>query len=166
MSYTYEFPRPALTVDVVLLKIGDKEGTQILLIQRRKAPYAYHWAFPGGFVEQNELLEAAARRELKEETGLEDVELRQLAAFGDPRRDPRGWIVSVAFWGWVDSDTTQPCAGDDAANAAWWPLGNLPPLAFDHQKILDVAIKRARLTKPSLFGNLKQENGCGDSNIE
>ena len=134
MIYTYPHPRPALTVDIVLIKDGYK-GPEILLIQRNHPPFAGHWALPGGFVDENEPLEAAARRELFEETGLAPVALQQLGAFGDPGRDPRGWTVSVAFWARIIDDVT-PRAGDDAADACWWPLSDLPPLAFDHADIV------------------------------
>lgn len=134
MTYTYPYPRPAVTVDIVLLRKVAGE-VQVLLIQRKKPPFANHWALPGGFVDQDEPLETAARRELQEETGLAGMALQQLAAFGDPGRDPRGWTVSVAFWGWV-TEALIARAGDDAAHAAWWPLDALPPLAFDHQDIL------------------------------
>ncbi len=134
MTRTYPFPRPALTVDIVLIKEGG-DGPEILLIERNHPPFAGHWALPGGFVDENEPLEAAARRELFEETGLEPPELRQLGAFGDPGRDPRGWTVSVAFWTRITEAVT-PRAGDDAAAARWWPLDALPPLAFDHADIV------------------------------
>jgi 8-oxo-dGTP diphosphatase len=134
MPYTYPHPRPALTVDIVLIK-ERRDGPEILLIQRGHRPFAGHWALPGGFVDENEPLEAAARRELFEETGLESPELRQLGAFGDPGRDPRGWTVSVVFWTRVAGDVT-PHAGDDASAARWWSLNDLPPLAFDHADIV------------------------------
>lgn len=134
MTYAYPHPRPALTVDVVLIKEGCG-GPEILLIERNHPPFAGHWALPGGFVDENEPLEAAARRELFEETGVEPPELQQLGAFGEPGRDPRGWTVSVAFWTRISGDVT-PRAGDDASAARWWPLDALPPLAFDHANIV------------------------------
>ena len=134
MIYTYPYPRPALTVDIVLIKEGC-EGLEILLIQRGHPPFAGQWALPGGFVDEYEPLEAAARRELFEETGLEAPDLQQFGAFGDPGRDPRGWTVSVAFWTRIAGDIT-PRAGDDASAARWWPLDALPSLAFDHADIV------------------------------
>jgi 8-oxo-dGTP diphosphatase len=134
MTRTYPYPRPALTVDVVLIKEGD-DGPEILLIQRNHPPFVGHWALPGGFVDENEPLEKAARRELFEETGLKPSTLRQIGAFGDPGRDPRGWTVSVAFWTRITEEMI-PHAGDDAGDARWWPLNNLPPLAFDHTDIV------------------------------
>lgn len=137
-TYTYLHPRPALTVDIALLKAG-----RILLIQRGHPPFAGDWALPGGFVDEDEPLETAARRELFEETGLESPELRQLGAFGDPGRDPRGWTVTIAFWTRIQGDMTLH-AGDDASAAGWWPLDDLPPLAFDHADIVRQA--QTRLT--------------------
>jgi len=121
-------------VDIVLIK-ERRDGPEILLIQRGHPPFAGHWALPGGFVDENEPLEAAARRELFEEAGVVPPELQQLGAFGDPGRDPRGWTVSVAFWTRIAGDVT-PRAGDDASAARWWPLNALPPLAFDHADIV------------------------------
>ncbi|MEJ5312110.1 MAG: NUDIX hydrolase [Anaerolineae bacterium] len=140
MPYTYPYPRPALTVDIVLLREGHA-GPEILLIRRNHPPFAGHWALPGGFVDENEPLEQAARRELYEETGLEPPSLQQLGAFGDPGRDPRGWTVTVTFGAHIDADIT-PRAGDDAAAARWWPLDALPPLAFDHAEIVRQATGR------------------------
>jgi len=148
MPYTYEFPRPAVTVDIVLLRKG-KRGTEILLIQRAHPPFAGQWALPGGFVDKGETLEQAAHRELYEETNLKDIPIQQLAAFGDPGRDPRGWTVSIAFWAWLEGERPVARAGDDAASAAWWPLDDLPPLAFDHAKIV---------SHPALTGGLTEQN--------
>jgi 8-oxo-dGTP diphosphatase len=136
-KYTYEYPRPNLTVDLVL--ITTERRPRILLIRRKDDPYAGYWAFPGGFVAENEPLEAAARRELKEETGIEVTKLMQLGAFGDPGRDPRGWTVTVAFLGRVNAKKLKPQAGDDATAVAWHFLDAPPPLAFDHAKILAMA---------------------------
>lgn len=139
-SFNYPYPRPALTVDAVLATRERKP--RVLLIRRKHDPFADKWALPGGFVDENEPLERAARRELKEETGLEIADVEQLAAFGDPGRDPRGWTVSVAFLARVDADALKPQAADDAAETAWFPLDNLPPLAFDHADILARARER------------------------
>ncbi|HEY89533.1 MAG TPA: NUDIX hydrolase [Thermoflexia bacterium] len=133
-QYSYRYPRPGVTADVILLH-SSPEGEKVLLIRRRDPPYAGRWALPGGFVEKGETLATAARRELYEETGLGAGTLRQFAAFGEPGRDPRGWTISVVFWGEV-KDTPRLQAGDDAAAARWWPWDELPPLAFDHRKIL------------------------------
>ncbi|MFP4394900.1 MAG: NUDIX domain-containing protein [Anaerolineales bacterium] len=146
MVYTYDYPRPMLTVDVVLWRQG-ASGREVLLIERKYPPFAGRWALPGGFVEPEERLAHAALRELREETGVAEIEIRQLAAFGAPGRDPRGWTVSVVFYGRLpQGETLEVVAGDDAADAAWWPWGEegegLPPLAFDHAKILQTTHQR------------------------
>ena len=144
MPYTYEYPRPAVTVDVVLFTIraGD---LAVLMIRRGGAPFKGHWALPGGFVEDNETLERAAARELQEETGLVQTQLEQLGAFGDPGRDPRGHTVSVAFYAFVVA-ATRPVAADDAADARWVPLTTLTRarVAFDHSRIIALATERLR----------------------
>jgi 8-oxo-dGTP diphosphatase len=133
-KYCYEYPRPAVTVDIVLFR--DHDGArEVLLIRRKSDPYAGKWALPGGFVDQDEKLEAAASRELQEETGLTRVKLRQLGAFGDPGRDPRGHTVSIAFTAEVGPER-KVRGGDDADEAEWFSLAKLPPLAFDHRKII------------------------------
>ncbi len=141
MSYCYEFPRPAVAADSLLLRQGT-QGLEVLLIQRKHPPFAGRWALPGGFVEEGETLLQAARRELYEETGLEGIKLVQLATFGDPGRDPRGWTVSIVFWGWLGEAPAPTQAGDDAADARWWPVDALPPLAFDHADVIDVALQQ------------------------
>jgi 8-oxo-dGTP diphosphatase len=142
-SYCYEHPRPALTVDIVLLH-RSAVGIEVLLIKRAREPFKGQWAFPGGFVDKDESLEDAAARELAEETGLREIRLEQIGAFGDPSRDPRGHTVSVAFGG-VLEDRVLLSAGDDASEAAWHPALEPPNLAFDHNKILSIAIDRMRL---------------------
>ena len=139
-QHTYDYPRPALTVDVVLLTRD--AIPQLLLIRRKKPPFAGSWAFPGGFVESGETLVEAARRELLEETTLTAPELEQLYTAGDPGRDPRGWTISVAFLGRVDRKKAKPKAADDASAAKWFPLDDLPELAFDHAMILERAKAR------------------------
>jgi len=141
-TFTYFFPRPGLTVDVVL--ITTEKRPRVLLIQRRDDPFAGCWALPGGFVNENEPLEHAARRELREETGLKVKTLEQLHTFGDPGRDPRGWTVSVVFLARVSVRRIRPVAGDDAAAVAWHYLDPPPPLAFDHAEILAMAKKAIR----------------------
>jgi 8-oxo-dGTP diphosphatase len=140
-KYEYDYPRPSLTVDVVIVTL--EPNPRVLLIRRKKDPFAGAWAIPGGFVDEGEALAAAAERELKEETGVTGVALEQLAAFGDPGRDPRGWTVSIVFLARVAADT-EATAADDAAEVGWHRLDKLPKkLAFDHARILDRA--RARL---------------------
>ena len=143
MSHTYKYPRPALTVDCVIFGFNGS-GLEVLLIQRGIEPFIGHWALPGGFVEENENLEDAARRELAEETGLGNVFLEQLFTFGKPGRDPRGHVVSIAYYALVRPEQ-HPAKGDsDAREARWFPVGQLPPLAFDHTEILATATARLR----------------------
>jgi 8-oxo-dGTP diphosphatase len=138
--YCYEYPRAALTVDIVLL-CQSGTGVEVLLIKRAREPFKGRWAFPGGFVDKDEPLEDAASRELLEETGLSGIPLEQIGAFGDPGRDPRGHTVSVVFCAVLDK-RLQASAGDDAADAAWHSALGPPKLAFDHKKILSLALKR------------------------
>jgi 8-oxo-dGTP diphosphatase len=141
-KFTYEYPRPALTVDVVI--VTREARPRVLLIRRKVDPFAGKWATPGGFVEEGERLADAARRELMEETSLQGVELEQLYTAGDPSRDPRGWTVSVVYLARVKPDEMKPIAADDAAEVRWFPLDTLPELAFDHAMILDRARCRVR----------------------
>jgi 8-oxo-dGTP diphosphatase len=139
-NYIYDFPRPAVTVDIVVLTL-EKEP-RVLLIRRKHAPFAGMWALPGGFVDMDESLEAAAKRELREETGVSAKRLEQLHTFGDPGRDPRGRTISVVYLAWVDPNKVRPIGKDDAAEASWHSLQRLPPLAFDHRAILGLVRKR------------------------
>ncbi len=154
VSFTYPYPRPSVTVDTVLFALRPRD-LAVLLVRRGHPPFQGDWALPGGFVDQNEPLEAAARRELEEETGISGVVFEQLGAYGDPGRDPRGHTVSIVYYTFVISEP-RPTAGDDAAEAAWLPLrklalpsarrrtsGNAVKLAFDHGEIIEAA--RARL---------------------
>ncbi len=134
MSYTYQYPRPAVTVDIIL--ITEAESAEILLVQRKNDPFQDFWALPGGFLEMDEDLETAANRELQEETGIAYVELKQFKTYGAPDRDPRGRTVSVVFYAFVKSKL-QAVAMDDAKDAQWFLLDKLPELAFDHQLIID-----------------------------
>jgi 8-oxo-dGTP diphosphatase len=137
--YCYKHPRPAVTADIALFRERDT-GVEVLLIQRANEPFKEFWALPGGFVDENEPLEHAAKRELKEETGITRVKIEQVKAFGDPGRDPRGHTVSILFAGLV-RDNLRPRAGDDAQAAAWCDASRLPPLAFDHSKVIKAAIE-------------------------
>jgi 8-oxo-dGTP diphosphatase len=139
-AYTYEYPRPALTVDAVL--VTREPRPRVLLIRRKHDPFAGRWALPGGFVDENEPLAEAARRELREETGVNVPGLEPLHTAGDPGRDPRGWTVSVVFFARVDAETLKPKADDDAAEADWFPLDAPPEMAFDHADILARARRR------------------------
>lgn len=135
MTYTYQYPRASVTVDIaVLCKF---EGTiKMLLIQRGNEPFKNKWAFPGGFIEMDETMEESAVRELHEETGLKGVKLEQFKTFGDPGRDPRGRTVSVVYYGFTDMKNSIVIGADDAKNAGWFSLDEIPEMAFDHNKIL------------------------------
>jgi 8-oxo-dGTP diphosphatase len=141
-QYCYPFPRPAVTADIACFA---EEGGRayILLIQRNHAPHAGRWALPGGFVDENESLEAAAARELCEETCVTEVTLEQFGAYGDPGRDPRGHTVTVAYLARLPR-RVEATGSDDAARAEWFPVDELPPLAFDHDRIIADAIRRYR----------------------
>jgi 8-oxo-dGTP diphosphatase len=134
---------PAVRVAVDLVIFTVREGAlQVLLVERGVPPFRGRWALPGGFVLEGETLEAAARRELREETGLRDVYLEQLYTFGDPGRDPRGRTIAVAYY--ALTPPTEPRASTDAAKAAWHPAARTPPLAFDHDAILKTGLERLR----------------------
>jgi len=137
-----DYPHPALTADVVLFAL-EASRLQVLLIRRDAPPFEGRWVFPGGFVDVGELPRHAARRELEEETGIRDVSLGQLRTFGDPGRDPRGHVVSVVYVGVMATDQPRRAeAGSDAAEAQWWSVDELPPLAFDHADIMACALRR------------------------
>ena len=138
--HCYEYPRPAVAVDIVLFCRAGSE-VEVLLIKRAREPFKGRWAFPGGFVDKDESLEHAASRELLEETGISVHNLEQIGAFGDPGRDPRGHTVSIVFSAVLDS-RLQVRAADDAADADWHSALRPPGLAFDHEKILSLALQR------------------------
>lgn len=137
--YTYRYPHPAVTVDVALFA-GIPARRRLLLVRRASPPFAGHWALPGGFVDIDEDLEDAARRELLEETGLAAGPLRQLGTWGTPGRDLRERVISVVYLGELPA-ATGPDAGSDAAEAAWFGTDVLPVLAFDHADIVDTALQ-------------------------
>ena len=140
MTYCYDFPRLALTVDCCVF--GRKnDAIYILLVKRGKDPFRNQWALPGGFVEMDELLADAASRELYEETGLRIEAMSQLYVFDGLQRDPRGRTISVIFWAFSDR-LSEPLAGSDASHAHWFQIDQLPGLAFDHEEVIKLARKK------------------------
>ena len=138
--YSYSYPRAALTVDALVFTVENGQRW-LLLIERAKDPFKNKWALPGGFIEMNETLEEACRRELLEETGIAVGKMNQFKAFDKVDRDPRHRTISVVFW----IELKEKClvnGGDDAARAAWFPINQLPGLAFDHQQIIDEFFER------------------------
>lgn len=130
----------SVTTDcVIFFRNGNKP--KVLLVKRKKEPFKDRWALPGGFLEEEEPLEIGAKRELQEETGLAIEKLEQLHTFGTPGRDPRGRTISITYWGEVAREE-QVKGSDDAAEASWFELNDLPALAFDHSEILRVAQKK------------------------
>jgi 8-oxo-dGTP diphosphatase len=143
MPYTYQYPRAALTVDCVVFGFDEGE-LKALLIERALEPFRGKWALPGGFVQLDETLDQAARRELAEEAGLKDVFLEQLYSFGEVERDPRERVVSVAYYALVKLAAHDTQAATDAADARWFPISQVPKLAFDHSHILATALTRLK----------------------
>ncbi len=140
-TYTYDYPRPAVTTDCVIFGYDGKE-LKVLLIERGIEPFKGCWVFPGGFLNMDEDALAGARRELKEETGLENAFIEQFHTFSEPGRDPRGRVITIAHYALVKIQEVE--GGDDAAQARWFPIGEVPPLAFDHDRILRMAISRLK----------------------
>jgi 8-oxo-dGTP diphosphatase len=142
-SFSYRYPRAALAVDCVVFGFDDGD-LKVLLIQREEEPFRAKWALPGGFLRLEETLEETARRELLEETGLAAPYLEQLYSFGGLERDPRERVVSVAYWAIVRLMDHRVRGATDARDAAWFPVADPPPLAFDHEEILETAVTRLR----------------------
>lgn len=142
--YNYVYPRPALTVDCVVFGLDAQQELKVMLIQRNIPPFQGQWAIPGGFVHIEETLEAAALRELQEETGIHNVFLEQLYTFGDLNRDPRDRTVTVAYYALINLVEQKIQATTDARVAEWFPISKIPELAFDHEQILQKAITRLR----------------------
>ena len=139
--FSYQYPRPAVTADCVVIGRADDGDRKVLLIRRGNEPYKDCWALPGGFMDMNETLEECARRELKEETGLTPTgKMVELKSFSTVDRDPRGRTITVAYL--IEMPLTAAKGGDDAAEARWFSLDELPPLAFDHDEIIKVALAR------------------------
>jgi 8-oxo-dGTP diphosphatase len=142
--YSYEYPRPLLAVDIVVFTIRENR-LQVLLIRRAGEPFKGRWALPGGFVQMEEALEESASRELSEETGVEEAYLEQLYTYGDPERDPRDRVVSVAYFALIPADApVRSEGGSDSSQVNWFPLDELPSLAFDHNEIVTYAVRRLR----------------------
>jgi 8-oxo-dGTP diphosphatase len=145
VPFTYKYFHPAITVDCVVFGLDLSESElKVLLIQRKLDPFKGSWALPGGFVREKEALDAAARRELAEETGLTNVWLEQLYTFGAPGRDPRERVISVGYFALVKSRDFSPVGATDALAAAWFVASKPPPLAFDHPLILETALSRIK----------------------
>lgn len=139
--YSYAYPHPAVTVDIVIFTVRDAQ-LKLLLIRRAGEPYQGKWALPGGFIHLDETLEASARRELEEETGVSGVYLEQLYTFGAPDRDPRERVITVAYYALIPSDKLQLRAATDAEAVGWFGMDELPDLAFDHPDIIAMAHQR------------------------
>jgi len=138
-----KYEKPSVTADIVIFTIKDRD-LKVLLVKRNLVPFKDRWALPGGFVRINESLEDAAKRELEEETGVKDVYLEQLYTFGDPKRDPRGRVITVSYMALVNSEKIKLKASTDAAEAEWFSVKNMPLLAFDHREILNYSLKRLK----------------------
>ena len=140
-TYTYKYPHPSVTADCVIFCF-DGVSIKILLIQRGNEPFKGKWAFPGGFMNINETAEECARRELEEETGLKNAAIEQFYTFSDVNRDPREWVITVAHYALVRLSEVK--GGDDAASARWFAMDEVPSLAFDHDRILRMAVNRLK----------------------
>jgi 8-oxo-dGTP diphosphatase len=163
LVHQQEYPRPSVTVDVAVIACADG-AARVLLIRRGADPFAGKWALPGGFVNEDEPLEQAARREVQEETGAKLRGLWPVAGFGDPQRDPRGWTVSMAYYVLTPASKLRPKAADDAREVGWHPIDRPPPLAFDHRKVLRETLRRMRsdlyvlpVARPLLPGTFKPD---------
>jgi len=147
MSYTYQYPRPAVAADAVILSQKNGEW-EVLLIQRKNEPFKDQWALPGGFVDENEDPDLAVHRELQEETSLTDITLEPISFWGRPGRDPRGHIISLVYRGIISKNDHHPVASDDARALSWFTLNDLPALAFDHNTVIADATKTLTTQKP------------------
>lgn len=143
-TYTYDYPRPAVTADCVVF-CNDSDGLSVLLIERANEPFKGCWAFPGGFMDMEENAEDCAKRELKEETGMEVRSLKYLGTFSEVNRDPRGRTITIAYYAVVEK--SEVVGADDASQARWFPINLIPSLAFDHDKILQMALEEIKKDK-------------------
>ncbi len=139
-KYCYDYPRPAVTADIVALAGENRENLKILLIKRGRPPFNGMWALPGGFVDLDEELEETAARELEEETGLNKVSFKQIGAYGKVGRDPRHRTITIAYLAILNQEAKIK-GGDDATEAKWFPVEGLPALAFDHDKIIEDGLR-------------------------
>ncbi|MBS0628291.1 MAG: NUDIX hydrolase, partial [Verrucomicrobia bacterium] len=156
MSNRSQYP---ISVDCVIFGYSEKK-LNVALIERKKEPFKGDWAIPGGFLIEDETVEEAAFRELKEETGIHDIYLEEFGVFSHPSRDPRGRVITVAFFALIASDKITLTATEDAASAKWFPIDSIPSLAFDHSEIYAKALnalKEAALIKPLVFELLPKE---------
>ncbi len=152
-SYTYEYPRPSVTTDCVIFGFDGKD-LNILLVERGLEPFKGSWALPGGFLKMDETVEECAKRELQEETNVSNVFLEQFHTFSAVDRDPRGRTITVAFYALVKPGDYEVIGGDDASQAEWFEQNELPPLAFDHEEVINMAkecLKEKLRTKPIAF---------------
>ncbi len=141
MQFCYQYPHPAVTTDIVIFTIQNQQ-LDALFVRRRNPPYQGEWALPGGFVDINEDIDTCAQRELFEETLVDNVYLEQLYTFGQHDRDPRERVITVAYYALIPRDKLQPKAGSDAQEVNWFPIKQLPKLAFDHDQIIQKALER------------------------
>lgn len=136
MPFTYEYPRPSVTLDAAIIRVPDLANPEILLIKRGREPFAGRWALPGGFLEMDETPCTGAARELKEETRLENLPLKPLFTCGEPGRDPRGRTITMVYGCMVRDTDFSPRGDDDAADACWFDIRKLPEMAFDHDRVI------------------------------
>ncbi|UTW56332.1 NUDIX domain-containing protein [Kordiimonas sp. SCSIO 12610] len=141
MTYSYEYPHPAVTTDIIVFTVQD-DTLKVLLIKRGADPFINKWALPGGFIKMDEDTCDCAKRELEEETGVKDVYLEQLYTFSSVDRDPRERVISVAYFTLIPSEKVTLKPDTDAADAKWFNINELPALAFDHDEILEMAVNR------------------------
>jgi 8-oxo-dGTP diphosphatase len=139
----HNFPKPSVTVDMVIYTIHEND-LKVLLVKRGIEPFKDKWALPGGFVRIEESLEDAAKRELQEETGVKDVYLEQLYSFGEPKRDPRGRVITISYIALVNSENVTLKSTTDVSKVQWFSIKKIPSLAFDHKKILEYSLKRLK----------------------
>ena len=143
MGFTYSFPRPAVTTDILVFRDGS-DCIEVLLIKRKKEPYKDYWALPGGFLEMDETPEDGAKRELMEETSLNIEVLKEIGTFGDLNRDPRGRTITIAFYTFIDHRLQEATARSDASEVEWFSVKDLPSMAFDHKQIFKEGILKLK----------------------